>query len=85
MGPTYLWFQLYELQAIAESFGLTPTETQTGIAQMVMGAVDTMFQSGLHPFEVLDLVPVKPLGEDEDMIKNLYHARLEALFARLKN
>ncbi len=85
MGPTYLWFQLYELQAIAESFGLTSEETQAGIARMVMGAVDTMVQSGLQPEEVMDLVPVKPLGDDERTIKNLYHTMLEALFAKLKN
>jgi pyrroline-5-carboxylate reductase len=85
MGPTYLWFQLNELQAIAESFGLTTEETQTGIAHMVVGAVDTMYQSGLQPAEVMDLVPVKPLGEVEGTIKGLYHAKLEALFAKLKN
>ncbi len=85
MGPTYLWFQLYELQAIAQSFGLTAEETQTGITQMVAGAVDTMVQSGLQPAEVMDLVPVKPLGDDEGAIKNLYHTKLEALFVKLKN
>jgi pyrroline-5-carboxylate reductase len=85
MGPTYLWFQLYELQTIAESFGLTTEETRTGIAHMVAGAVDTMYRSRLQPAEVMDLVPVKPIGDDEGTIKNLYHAKLEALFAKLKN
>ncbi len=85
MGPTYLWFQLYELQAIAESFGLTFEETRTGITQMVEGAVGTMLESGLQPAEVMDLIPVKPLGEDEGTIKGLYHAKLEALFAKLKS
>ncbi len=85
MGPTYLWFQLYELQTIAESFGLTTEETQTGIAHMVAGAVDTMVQSGLSPTEVMDLIPVRPLGEDEGTIKSIYHTRLEALFAKLKS
>jgi pyrroline-5-carboxylate reductase len=85
MGPTYLWFQLYELQTIAESFGLTAEETRIGIAHMVAGAVGTMYRSRLQPAEVMDLVPVKPMGDDEGTIKNLYHAKLEALFAKLKN
>jgi pyrroline-5-carboxylate reductase len=84
MGPTYLWFQLYELQSIAESFGLTPEETQKGIAHMVIGAVETMCQSGLRADEVMDLVPVKPLGDDEAQVRSLYRAKLPALFAKLK-
>jgi pyrroline-5-carboxylate reductase len=84
MGPTYLWFQFYELQTLAESFGLTPEETQAGIAHMVTGALETMRQSGLQPGEVMDLVPVKPLGEDEAQIKALYQTKLPALFAKLK-
>lgn len=84
MGPTYLWFQLYELQAIAESFGLTRQEIEAGISEMVMGAVETLYGSGLSAEQVMDLIPVKPLGEDEGMIKNAYHSRLEALYKKLK-
>jgi hypothetical protein len=35
--------------------------------------------------EVMDLIPVKPLGEEEGNIKAAYHAKLEALYAKLKN
>jgi pyrroline-5-carboxylate reductase len=85
MGPTYFWFQLHELQVIAESFGLMRQEAQTGVAEMVSGAGRTLFGSGLKPEEVMDLVPVKPLGEDEGTIKSVYHARLEGLYRKLKS
>ena len=85
MGPTYLWFQLYELQELGKSFGLTEHEVATGIRQMVKGAANTMSESGLSPAEVMDLVPVKPLGEDEATIKNLYQTKLTALFKKLKS
>ena len=85
MGPTYLWFQLRELQAIAESFGLSREEAQTGTSEMVAGAERTLFGSGLTAEEVIDLIPVKPLGEEEGSIKAAYHARLEGLYAKLKN
>ncbi|HSD82694.1 MAG TPA: hypothetical protein VLG46_02490 [Anaerolineae bacterium] len=85
MGPTYLWFQLYELQAIAESFGLTPQEVTTGLEAMVMGAARTMTAADLPPAGVMDLIPVKPLGEDEAAIKGFYHTRLEALYTKLKS
>ncbi len=85
MGPTYLWFQLYELQAISEAFGLTPQEVSVGLEAMVKGAVQTMTAAQLSPAGVMDLIPVKPLGEDEAAIKGCYHQRLEALYAKLKN
>jgi pyrroline-5-carboxylate reductase len=85
MGPTYLWFQLYELQAISESFGLTPQEVSIGLEAMVKGAVRTMTTAQLSPTGVMDLIPVEPLGEDEAAIKGFYHQRLEALYAKLKS
>jgi pyrroline-5-carboxylate reductase len=84
MGPTYLWFQLYELQAIGRSFGLTPQEVEAGVAAMTLGAVKTMAESGLAPEAVMDLIPSKPLGEDEATVKGLYRSKLEAMFKKLK-
>ena len=85
MGPTYLWFQLHELQKIAESFGLTCPEAETGVSEMVAGAGKTLYGSGMTAEEVMDLIPVKPLGEEEGTIKAAYHAKLESLYAKLKN
>jgi pyrroline-5-carboxylate reductase len=85
MGPTYLWFQLHELQKIAESFGLSRQEAETGASEMVAGAWKTLFGSGLTAEEVMDLIPVKPLGEEEGNIKAAYHAKLESLYAKLTN
>ena len=85
MGPTYLWFQLYELAAISESFGLTPQEVSSGLEAMVKGTVQAMTTAQLSSAGVMDLIPVKPLGEDEAAIKGSYHQRLEALYAKLKS
>ena len=85
MGPTYLWFQLHELHTMAEAFGLTAEETVTGLTEMVKGAVKTLFGSGMSAQEVIDLIPVKPLGEDEAAILAAYRARLEPLYRKLKN
>jgi pyrroline-5-carboxylate reductase len=84
MGPTYLWFQLYHLHELGRSFGLTETEVNDGVSKMVNGLVKTMDLSGLSAQEVMDLVPVKPLGEEEEAIKGIYRAKLTALFAKLK-
>lgn len=84
MGPTYLWFQLYELEKIGMTLGLASQEARSAVSCMAEGSVKTMNESGLVPDEVMDLIPVKPLGEDEEKIKGIYHARLEALFKKLK-
>jgi pyrroline-5-carboxylate reductase len=84
MGPTYLWFQLYELIELGKSFGLSSQAVETGISNMAKGAVTTMFESGLTPAQVMDLVPMKPLGEDEAMIKSLYQSKLTAFYSKMK-
>jgi pyrroline-5-carboxylate reductase len=85
MGPTYLWFQLYELEKVALSFGLEAQETRRAIMEMVSGTVKTMFTSGLTSEEVMDLIPVKPLAEEEEKIKAMYDDKLKALYHKLKN
>ncbi|RPI03112.1 MAG: pyrroline-5-carboxylate reductase [Ignavibacteriae bacterium] len=85
MGPTYFWFQLYELQELAISFGISPDALKKGIPRMLDGALKTMYESGLTPAEVMDLVPVKPLGEEEETIKGHYRNRLSALYKKLKS
>ena len=84
MGPTYLWFQLYELLDMAVSFGLTHEEAERSLARMVSGALATMRESGLSPAEVMDLVAVKPFGEAEPTILDFYRSTLPALLARLR-
>lgn len=84
MGPTYLWFQLFELFELGKSFGLTEKQAWKGIKKMLKGAVETVDESGLTPEEVMDLIPVKPLSEDEAAIRNAYRTKLTGLYQRLK-
>jgi pyrroline-5-carboxylate reductase len=85
MGPTYLWFQLHELRNLAESFGMSADEAQTGVAEMAAGSAKTLFESGMAAAEVMDLIPVKPLGEEEANITAMYRARLEPLYKKLRS
>jgi pyrroline-5-carboxylate reductase len=85
MGPTYFWFQLYELQELAKSFCISDNILKDAIPKMLNGAAKTMYDSGLTPTEVMDLVPVKPLGEEEAVIKGFYQNRLNSLYKKLKS
>lgn len=84
MGPTYLWFQLETMRELGRSFGLSDDDLQPALKRMVCGAARTLLGSPLNPAQVLDLIPVKPLVEDEAAIKQAYQTRLPALFAKIK-
>jgi len=84
MGPTYFWFQWQELSELARSFGLGDAEIRSALAAMIQGSAQTMFSSGLSPADVMGLVPVRPLAADEESIRDIYRARLTALYEKLK-
>lgn len=84
MGPTYLWFQLQTLRELAVEFGLDEAEVTPALKRMVCGSTRTLLESGLSAAEVMDLVPVKPLAEDQPAIEAAYRNRLPALFAKIK-
>ena len=83
MGPTYLWFQLYELIRLAESFGLSEQQAGDAVAAMTAGAAETMVSAGLGSEEVMDLIPLKPLQDKQDDIKQAYQTALNELFRKL--
>jgi pyrroline-5-carboxylate reductase len=83
VGPTYFWFQLQELMTLAQSFGLTEDAAKVGLKQMLMGTVDTLFDSGLPPKEVMNLVKIKPLQEAETQIQTLYQTQLNGLLQKI--
>jgi pyrroline-5-carboxylate reductase len=84
MGPTYLWYQLYQLTDLALSFGLTPEAVQPALRAMLEGTVRTMEAADLAPEAVLDLIPVRPLAEIESAMREAYVTNLSDLYRRLK-
>jgi len=84
MGPTYFWFQLQKLRELGGSFGLAAKETDQALNEMIKGAAKTLFKSGLSYDEVVNLIPVKPLGEEEQGVRQIYETRLSGLYSKLK-
>jgi pyrroline-5-carboxylate reductase len=84
MGHTYFWFQIQKLKELAVEFGLDEEEAKDVISEMLWGTAETLFYSGLTYSEVVDLVPVKPLGEVEETIKGYYDQYLKTLFGKIK-
>lgn len=84
MLPTYFWFQWKELETLGTEFGLTQDECRESIFETVNAALNTMYHSGLKAEEVMDLIPVKPIGESESQIKSIYDEKLRVLFGKIK-
>jgi pyrroline-5-carboxylate reductase len=84
MGPTYLWFQLYELRRLATQFGLSDDAAGAAVDRMTRGALDTIANSGLSPEQVMDLVAVHPLADVEPAFLDAYRTRLPAVMDRIR-
>jgi pyrroline-5-carboxylate reductase len=84
MLPTYFWFQWKELIEIGCRIGLTEDESLNSVRDTMLAALRTYFYSDLTPDEVIDLIPVKPIAENEEQIRSIYKDKLILLFEKIK-
>ena len=84
MGPTYFWFQWEQLENLGAAFGLEREAARQALSAMVGGAERIYFYSGLTGPEVIDLIPVKPLKDDEEDIRSRFRKRLGPLYEKIK-
>jgi len=84
MLPTYFWFQWKELAEIGQKIGLSEEESNNSINDTLIASLNLMYKSGLTPQGVMDLIPVKPIGEYETQIAEIYRAKLIGLFEKIK-
>jgi len=83
MAPTYFWFQWKKLCDIGTEIGLEKDEAREIVYETMIAAANTMFKSGITDQEVLDLIPVKPIGENEKEIENIFDQKLKGLYSKL--
>ncbi|MFV0590788.1 MAG: pyrroline-5-carboxylate reductase family protein [Draconibacterium sp.] len=84
MLPTYFWFQWQEMEKIAQEIGLTPDEAQNTVSSTHKRAWKIYYKAGLSAEQVMDLIPVKPIGENEAEIKTILNTKLLGLFGKIK-
>ncbi|WP_340112848.1 pyrroline-5-carboxylate reductase family protein [Maribellus mangrovi] len=84
MLPTYFWFQWQEMENIALETGLSEKEARKAVSSSLKKAWKLYYKSDLNPEEVMDLIPVKPIGENEDEIRDILNTKLIGLFEKIK-
>lgn len=63
--------------------GLNEAESKETVQQTLLSAIDLLYNSGLSNDEVIDLIPVKPIGEHEAEISEIYQSKLMGLFQKI--
>lgn len=84
MLPTYFWFQWQEMEKIALTTGLSEKEAEKTVSSTLKKALKLYYKSGMTPEQVMDLIPVKPIGENEPEIKNILNSKLTGLFEKIR-
>lgn len=83
MGPTYFWFQWLELQRLGREFGMSASELAQALPAMLHGAAELLFHSGMPAEQVMDLIPVHPLKDEANTIRQIMAGKLSALHRKL--
>ena len=83
MGPTYFGFQYVEVEALANSFGLDRDAARRAMQAMLVGTANMLFASDLPTAQVLDLVPVRPMAENEAEIVQMLRKQLGGIHTKL--
>ncbi len=68
----------------AAAIGLRPEAADQAILKMVGGAAELLLASGRPAAKVMDMVPVKPLKDDEASITAVYRAKLSSLYEKIR-
>ena len=83
MAPTYFWFQWKKLCEIGAEIGMDKEEARQTVYETMIAAANTMFTSGITDEDVFDLIPVKPIGDNEKEIENIFDQKLKGLYSKL--
>ncbi len=84
MLPTYFWFQWKKMEEIALKTGFSEADAKKVIKDTLNRSIKLYYKSGLTPDEVIDLIPVKPIGENEEQIEQILETKLLGLFDKIK-
>jgi pyrroline-5-carboxylate reductase len=84
MLPTYFWFQWDTMEALGKQMGLEESESKDAVEKTLKAAIDLFYNPELTSEEVIDLIPVKPIGDFESQIMEIYNSKLMGLYEKIK-
>jgi len=83
MGPTYLWPLMDEMTRLGVEFGLSSEAARNLVARMSAGSAALFGEPDRSYAALMDMIPVKPMAEDEATLRGSFAARLGGMFKKL--
>ena len=83
MGPTYLSPLMDEMARLGAEFGLSPEAARNLVARMAAGSAALFGEPDRNYAALMDMIPVKPMAEDEAPLRSAFAARLGGMFKKL--
>ena len=83
MLPTYFWFQWEKIGELGTKMGLTPHECSLAMKSTLYSSIKLLYENKYTPAELNDLIPVKPIGDCENSIRECYDTKLLGLFEKI--
>ena len=72
------------MEEIAMKTGFSEADAKKVIKDTLSRSIKLYYKSDLTPDEVIDLIPVKPIGENEEQIEQILETKLLGLFDKIK-
>ncbi|MGC9344931.1 MAG: hypothetical protein ACP5E3_19660, partial [Bacteroidales bacterium] len=72
------------LEELAGEMGFEDEEAKKVIHNTLKKSLQLYYKSSLTPEEVMNLIPVKPIAEHEDQIREIYQTKLTGLYQKIK-
>jgi pyrroline-5-carboxylate reductase len=84
MLPTYFWFQWKKMEEIAMQTGIPEVEVKRIIGSTLKRSLRLFYKSDMTHEEVIDLIPVKPIGDNEEEIEKILETKLLGLYEKIR-
>lgn len=83
MGPTYIWPLMDEMARLGAEFGLTDEASRNLVSRMFSGSAALFGEPGRSYATLMDMIPLKPMADDETSLRSAFAARLGGMFKKL--
>ncbi|UCG28041.1 MAG: NAD(P)-binding domain-containing protein [Bacteroidales bacterium] len=84
MLPTYFWFQWMKMEEIAIQTGIPEADINRIIGSTLRRSLKLFYKSNMTHEEVIDLIPVKPIGDNEEEIERILETKLLGLYEKIR-
>jgi len=69
--------------SVVEEFGLDTAENKSSLHEMLVASSELLFDSQYSTEEVLNMIPARPIEEEEENFRRIFDNRLTGIYSKL--